>query len=391
MFNSQLYNKNAHFMKRLSVCFLLLSATLKAFAQETLYVGTFSVRGSEGIYSYSFDREQKSFTLLQAIATPESPSYIALSTEGDVLYSANRGGTEQHPDWGSVSSFSINNDTRKLSPLNEISSYGISPCHIAVDDHQDWLYVSHYGGGSLSVFSTEPNGRIDALADSVQHTGSSIHPDRQKTSHVHSIQAIPQSNYFISADLGLDYLKIYEMKGYAAVPAPVSFITTEAGAGPRHFAQMKDTPYIYVAEELTCTVSVHHLDMDQHKTYQIQRLSTLPDSLSVDNPETAFSVADIHISPDGKFLYVSNRGHNSLAIFLIDSDTGTLTTVDHASTLGETPRNFMIDPQGEFVFVANQNSDNITLFQRDSSSGRLTYTGTEIPVPSPVSLVLKSE
>ncbi|WKN43109.1 lactonase family protein [Tunicatimonas pelagia] len=375
-------------MARLTPVFLLLWVNLTAFAQETLYVGTYSVRGSEGVYVYSFDRDNNSFELVQTVSTPESPSFLAISPDENYLYSTNRGGTEGYPDWGSVSSFSIDEKTSRLSLLNEVSSYGVSPCHVAVDDEQNWLYISHYGGGSLSVFPVEANGKIGNLADSVQHTGSSVNPKRQEAPHVHSIQAVPQSDYFLTADLGLDEVKVYQMNGSDATEAFA--ITTEPGSGPRHFTQSADNRFIYIAEELTSTVSVHTLDPKGKKTGQTQRVSTLPDSFADNNTVAVSTVADIHLSPDGKFLYVSNRGHNSLAIYEVDERDGTLTPKGHQSTQGETPRNFAMDPQGEFVLVANQNTDNIAFFERDQQTGQLTPTDTELSVPSPVCLILKS-
>ncbi|MEM9830479.1 MAG: lactonase family protein [Bacteroidota bacterium] len=366
----------------------LLSQSLIVFAQETLYVGTYSVRGSEGIYVYSFDRDNNSFALVQTASTPESPSFLAISPDGNYLYSTNRGGTEDYPDWGTVSSFSVSETSGTLSPLNESSSYGVSPCHVAVDDEQDWLYISHYGGGSLSVFPVEADGKVGDLADSVQHTGSSVNPNRQKAPHVHSIQAVPQTDYFLTADLGLDQVKVYRMDGSEATEDFA--ITAEPGSGPRHFTQSTDNRFLYIAEELTSTVSVHTLDLEQNKTEQVQRVSTLPDAFTDNNTVAVSTVADIHLSPDGKFLYVSNRGHNSLAIFAVDEEDGTLTPQGHQSTQGETPRNFMIDPQGEFVLVANQNTDNIVFLERDQQTGQLTPTDTELSVPSPVCLILTS-
>lgn len=361
------------------VCLLAVSS----LAQEVLYVGTYSVRGSEGIYAYTFDREQQTFELLQTSTTLESPSFLAFSPDGQHLYSTNRGGVGSQPDAGSVSAFAIAPASGKLTALNEVSSYGISPCHVEVDDEGNWLYVSHYGGGSLSVFPIGAEGEIGELADSVQHTGGSVNEERQSAPHVHSIQPIPQSDYFIVADLGLDQLKIYQMDEGDISAAPIPYIATEPGAGPRHFVQAEGTPYIYVAEEMTSTVSVHTLDMQQEETRQIQRLSTLPDDFSGSN-----SVADIHISSDGKFLYVSNRGHNSLAIFEVNAEDGTLTPRGHQSSMGEIPRNFMIDPKGEFVLVANQDTDNVVFFQRDTATGQLTPTGMELSVPSPVCLMM---
>ena len=370
-------------MNRFIFVFLLLWINFTAFAQETLYVGTYSVRGSEGIYVYSFDRDNNSFELVQTASTPESPSFLAISSNNSYLYSTNRGGTKDYPDWGSVSSFSIDEKTSKLSPLNEVSSYGVSPCHVAVDDEQNWLYISHFGGGSLSVFPIENDGHVGNLADSVQHTGSSVNPNRQEAPHVHSIQAVPQTDYFLTADLGLDEVKVYRMDDSEAVEEFA--ITTEPGSGPRHFTKSADNRFLYVAEELTSTVSVHTLELEQNRVNQTQRVSTLPDSFADNN-----TVADIHLSPDGKFLYVSNRGHNSLVIFEVNEKDGTLTPKGHQSTKGETPRNFAIDPQGEFVLVANQNTDNIVFFERNQQTGQLTPTGTELSVPSPVCLILQS-
>jgi len=368
-----------HRLFTLLLCWISVSTS----AQETLYVGTYSVRGSEGVYVYNFDRQQQSFELIQTASTPESPSFIALSPDGQYLYSTNRGGLESHPDWGSVSSFSVDKSSGELTHLNDISSYGISPCHVAVDDEQDWLYVSHYGGGSLSVFPIEAGGEVGELTDSVQHSGSSVNPNRQEAPHVHSIQAVPESNYFLTADLGLDQVKVYQMNQSEAVEEFV--IASEPGSGPRHFTQSADNRFLYIAEELTSTVSVHILNIEKGKTKQIQRISTLPDDYSENS-----TVADIHLSPDGKFLYISNRGHNSLAIFAVNEKDGTLTSKGYQSTQGEIPRNFTIDPQGEFVLVANQNTDNIVYFDRDPQTGQLTATGTELSVPSPVCLILTS-
>jgi 6-phosphogluconolactonase len=368
-------------MNNLLFTLLLFWITMTCLAQETLYVGTYSVRGSEGIYVYSFDREQQSFELIQTATTPESPSFIALSPDGQNLYSTNRGGVDSHPDWGSVSSFSVNKRSGELTHINDVSSYGVSPCHVAVDDQENWLYISHYGGGSLSVFPILARGKVGELADSVQHTGSSVNPNRQEAPHVHSIQAVPESDYFLTADLGLDQVKVYQMNDSKAVEEFV--IASEPGSGPRHFTQSADNRFLYVAEELTSTVSVHTLDVKKAVSKQIQRVSTLPDSFTENS-----TVADIHLSPDGKFLYVSNRGHNSLAIFAVNENDGTLTPKGHQSTQGEIPRNFTIDPQGEFVLVANQNTDNIVFFDRDPQTGQLTATGTELSVPSPVCLIL---
>lgn len=347
--------------------------------KEILYVGTYSVRSSEGVYVYAFDREKRSFELIETATGPDSPSFLDISPDGRFLYTANRQGIGTDSLSGSVSAYRIDPASGKLELLNEASSYGISPCHIYSDE--DHLYLSHYGGGSISVLSLKEDGSIRALVDTVQHTGHGPNKTRQEAAHLHSIQKVPNTAYFLAADLGIDALTFYQIKGDEVVPAPIPAIKTEAGAGPRHFTFSPDGHFLYVAEELSSSVSVYSLDPANRPTSFLQRLPTLPVDFSDQN-----TVADIHLSPDGKFLYVSNRGHDSLAIYRVDPSSGTLELVGHQPVMGKTPRNFMIDPQGTFLLVANQDTDDIIFFQRDVKTGLLEATDIRISVPSPVCL-----
>lgn len=349
--------------------------------REYIYAGTYSTRGSEGVYVLEFQRDSSQLSIIQTATTRKHPSFLDLSADGRFLYSINGEGIDTTTKFGSVGAFSINQADGKLSLINEVSAYGTGPCHIQFSEDGHWLFLSHYGGGSVSVITVEENGAAGPLADSLTHTGSSVNPNRQDKPHTHSAQSIPNTPYFMVADLGIDKLMIYEMKEGKIAPAPVPFVVTEPGTGPRHFAFHPSTGRLYVGEELTSSVSVHEVDVNAGISEQIQRLSTLPDTFSQNN-----SVADIHFSPDGKFLYVSNRGHNSLAIYSVDADSGKLTLTGFQETMGETPRNFMIDPKGEFVFVAHQNTDNIVGFRRDAQTGKLTYAGINVSVPSPVCL-----
>jgi 6-phosphogluconolactonase len=346
--------------------------------KERLYVGTYSVRNSEGVYVYAFDRKKHSFELIATATGPDSPSFLDISPDGQFLYSANRQGIGTDSLSGSVSAYQIHPASGNLQLLNEASSYGLSPCHIFADESH--LYLSHYAGGSITVLSLAKDGSIASLVDTVQHTGHGPHKNQQ-TAHMHSIQTIPGTDLFLAADLGMDLLTFYQIGENGVQQASMAPIKTEPGTGPRHFTFSKDGQYLYVAEELSSSVSLYELDLEQEQTRFMQRLSTLPSDYDGQN-----SVADIHLSPDGKFLYVSNRGHESLAIYQVNPNDGRLAFIGHQSVLGKTPRNFLIDPKGTFLLVANENTDEIIFFDRDLETGLLQDSGVRISVPSPVSL-----
>ncbi len=385
------FTENHHLqMQQTPTKLLLLIATLFAACTapeptneplEILYVGTYTVRGSEGIYAFQFDRANQTFEPIDTMATLDSPSFLTISPDKCFLYSVNRAGVDTSTNFGSVSAFSIDSKSGQLNPLNTTSSFGKSPCHISLRADGEEAYISHYGGGSLSVLEIDADGSIGSLIDTLSHTGSGVNAQRQEAPHVHSIQQIPGTEQVIVADLGIDQLKIYHLENDTLTPAILPAVKTELGAGPRHFTFSPDGRLLYVAEELSSTVSVHQLNLEDGSAEQLQRLSTLPDDFAAYN-----TVADIHRSPDGQFLYVSNRGHNSLAIYEVDSTSGELTLLGHQKTGGDTPRNFHVDVKGEFVLVAHQDSDNITVFERDGETGLLTKLDVELQVPSPVCL-----
>jgi 6-phosphogluconolactonase len=346
---------------------------------EFLYVGTFSVRGSEGVYVYGFDRSARKFSPIQQVGGPDSPSFLDIHPNGQYLYTANRGSLPSDTLAGSVLAYRIDPIAGSLQLINQSSSYGESPCHISVDDSGGRLYLSHYAGGSISVFPVLENGSIGTLMDSISYQGQGPNQERQEASHLHSIQSIPGTDRFLAADLGTDRLYHYHCRQQGLEAATPPYLSTEPGAGPRHFVLSDDGKRVYIAEELSSTVSVYSLG--EAEPEMLQRISTLPTDFSTLN-----TVADIHLSPDGRFLYVSNRGHNSLAIYSIDPESGLLTFKTHVSSGGQVPRNFLIDPEGDFVLVANQDSDNIIFFERDQETGLLTTTELVLEVPSPVCL-----
>ncbi|GAB2572714.1 lactonase family protein [Spirosoma areae] len=351
--------------------------------KEIMYVGTYSVRGSEGVYVFEFDRKAGTMKPLQSVSNAKSPSFLALHPTGKFLYSVNEAGGAPT----GVSAYAVDQATGKLKFLNDQSSVGRGPCHISVDQTGKTAFVANYGGGSLAVLPINANGTLGAPTDSVQHSGTGPDPERQEKAHVHSVTLAPDNRFVYVADLGTDKLHIYEadVKASKVKPAQMPFATVKPGSGPRHFTFHPNGKFAYLVEELTSAVAVFSRDAKTGAlTLLTDNVSTLPADFTGKNTS-----ADIHVDPNGKFLYQSNRGHNSLAIFAISTD-GKLTKIGNQSTEGKTPRNFLIDPKGDFVFVANQDSDTITIFRRDQKTGKLTYTGQSVSVPAPVCLIMAS-
>ncbi|NEU68735.1 lactonase family protein [Spirosoma agri] len=373
-------------MNKVVRCFLGAMLGLSAVAQaqsgkEIMYVGTYSLRGSEGIYVFEFDRKAGTMQQLQAVSNAKSPSFLALHPSGNYLYSVNEGADKL----GGVSSYSVDKATGKLQFMNGQSSLGGGPCHISVDQTGKTAFVSNYGGGSLAVLPIGADGKLKVATDSVQDAGTGPNTQRQDKAHVHSATLAPDNRFVYVADLTTDKLNIFEtdVKASTVKPASTPYATVKPGSGPRHFTFHPNGKYAYLVEELSSSVAVFSRNPKTGELTLIQDgIKTLPADFTDSNTS-----ADIHIDPSGKFLYQSNRGYNGLAIFTIGSD-GKLTKVGDQPTEGKTPRNFLIDPKGEFVFVAHQDSDNITIFKRDQKTGKLTYTGQSVKVPAPVCVIM---
>jgi 6-phosphogluconolactonase len=249
-----------------------------------------------------------------------------------------------------------------------------------VDSQGKNVLVANYGGGTSAVLPIQPDGRLAAPSSIIQHSGSSVNPERQEGPHAHSINLDAGNRFAFTADLGLDKVLIYRFdgaKGTLAPNAPPS-VSTAPGAGPRHFAFHPSGRYAYVINELDSTVTAFRYDGQSGTLTTLQAISTLPAGFSGDT-----TTAEVQVHPSGRFLYGSNRGHDSIAMFAIDPDTGRLTALGHQPTGGKTPRNFGIDPTGAYLLAANQDSDNLVLF-RIEETGRLTSTGQAIQVPKPV-------
>jgi len=366
-------------MKKLALITLICLTSTLTFAQNAdcyLYVGTYTRKTSEGIYVYRFDTQTGDFAPVSIAKGVSNPSFLALSMDKRFLYSV--GGI----NGDSVRAFSINPQSRQLTLLNSQASGGAGGTHLAIDKTGTWVIVGHYTSGSLSVLPAKPDGSLGNVVQLIKQEGKSIDPDRQTKPYVHSINIAPNNTDVFVPDLGTDKIMAYILNpktGQLTAGNP-PFTAVIPGSGPRHFTFHPNGTFGYVIQEMGATITGFTYRSGQLAPFQT--IKTLPD----DYAGRKWS-ADIHISPDGKFLYGSNRAHESLAIFSIDQETGQLTFVGNQLVNGKTPRNFAIDPTGNFLMVANQDSDNITIFKRDKQTGKLTPTGKEIKVSMPVCLL----
>jgi len=346
---------------------------------EYIYVGTFSGDLEKGIYVYSFDRLEGRLSLVQILGEMESPTYIELHPNGKFLYSVNRNSINEEETWGSVSSYSIDPSTGKLTHMNDQPSFGNAPCFISLDSKGRMLFIANYGSGSIAAFPINPDGSLANASKVIQHTGSSVGGERQQGPHAHCAVVSPEDDYLYAADLGTDRVKTYRID-YALKNIDLVLGAdgiADPGSGPRHITISDDQKYLYLLEEMGHQVAVYAIDPDNGALSSIQTISTLP----ADYTGTNFC-ADIHIDPSGKFLYASNRGHNSLAVYRIDRKSGQLTLADIQSVQGDWPRNFSLTPDGEYLVVANQYSNNIVSFKRDKATGLLTFLDqTELAAP----------
>jgi 6-phosphogluconolactonase len=342
-----------------------------------LYIGTYTQSGpethrQEGIFLYSMDAVSGRLTFQQAFDGGMNPSFLAIHPTGKYLFAVNE------LQNGEVSSFSIQPKTGELTFLSRQPTKGAAPCYVSTDAGGQWLLVTNYSSGSLAVYPIH-EGLIGPMADFIQHEGKGPNPVRQERAHAHSIRFAPEGRFILAADLGLDEVRVYSQDTRTGKLQLNSKLSTYPGSGPRHFDFHPNGRLVYIANELDSTITACRWDGNAGVLTAFQTLSTLPASFKGEN-----IVADIHIHPNGRLVYVSNRGHHSLAIYEIDSISGQLTFLRHQETLGQWPRNFSLDPEGRFLIVANQYSDNLVGFEVSQRSGDLTPMGELAKVPSPV-------
>lgn len=356
-----------------------------------LYIGTYtrrqaSVAGpSQGIYVYKMNMSTGALTPLSTASGAENPSFLALHPTQPYLYSVSEIEDLGGQSSGGLSAFSIDPDTGALTMLNTVPSGGTGPCHVLVDGAGRYLFAANYGSGSAAMVPIQEDGSLSGDGHFIQHEGSSVDPNRQTGPHAHSVTLGPTGNLLYVADLGMDRVMVYQVDWASGKLRPSEaqpWVQTAPGAGPRHMDFHPSGKYAYVINEMNLTLTAYAHDAETGVLTELQTVPTLPEGYEGSNN----SCADIHVHPNGRFLYGSNRGHNSIVIFAIDPDTGKLSLLGHQSTQGEIPRNFALDPTGEFLLAANQNTDNIVVFRVNSETGLLTETGIEVQVPVPICL-----
>lgn len=344
-----------------------------------IYVGGYTDGKSGGIHLFRMDSHSGKVT--PAGLGPESvnPSFLAIDPKHRFLYSVNEtaefGGVKN----GAVSAYAVNPTTGELTLLNEQPSGGASPCYLVVDSEGKHVLVANYGG-SVAVIPIKQDGSLGPATCVVPHHGSSINPGRQEGPHAHSINLDRTGRFAYAADLGLDKILLYRFDPLQGTltPSDPAEATAIPGSGPRHLVFSQDRKQAYVINELSNTITVYWHDNHTGSLKPIQTVSTVPDDW-----KGGGTAAEIQLSPDGRFLYGSNRGHDSIVIFQRDGKSGHLSLVGWQPTGGKTPRNFCIDPDGRFLLAANQDSNNIVVFRIDNHTGGLVPTGEIVQVPLP--------
>jgi len=342
-----------------------------------VYIGTYTNQGkSKGIHAFRFDGRTGKLTPVGLAVETVNPSFLTIHQNHKYLYAVgeNRG--------GAVSAFTIDPQSTKLTLINQVSSQGAGPCFVAVDRTGKDVLVANYNSGTLAALPIKADGGLAEASATVKHSGTVFDPKRQGGPHAHSINVSLDNRFAIAADLGLDKLFVYRFDPAAGslTPNEPPFAKVKDRSGPRHFAFHPTGRFAYVINEISSTVTAFTYDKARGVLTEVQTISTLPQDFTGNNNSTA----EVQVHPSGKFLYGSNRGHNSIAVFRIDTRKGTLTPVGHVPTQGNVPRNFGVEPGGSWLIVANQNSDNIVVFRIDGKTGNLTPTGQSLEVGAPV-------
>jgi 6-phosphogluconolactonase len=373
--------------KLLSMSFILLPlAALAAPSMMPLhvYIGTYTGPKSQGIYVSQFDPLNGRLSAPQLAAELKNTSFLAVAPTGKYLYAVEEVGESADKSTGYVAALRISDGSGKLELLNKRSSGGSGPCHLAFDAARKCVLTANYGSGSISILPVNSDGSLGEPSATIQHQGSSVNPERQTGPHAHFICTDPASRFVLACDLGLDKVLVYRLDPSTLflTPNDPPAISMKPGSGPRHLVFHPNGRFVYVINEMRSTLTVCSYDPWKGALNTLQSVSTLPPSFKGHN-----TCAEVQVHPSGKFLYASNRGHDSLALFSIDPDSALLTSLGHQFVEGKTPRHFTLDPTGAWLLAENQDSNNIVVFRVDTGTGKLAATGNAIEVGSPACAV----
>ena len=349
-----------------------------------VYFGTYTGAKSKGIYLSRFNPATGWLTPPELAAATRSPSFLALHPGGRFLYAVGEAGDLQGKRAGTVSAFSIDTKSGQLTLLNSESSGGAGPCHLAVDGSGKCLLAANYGSGSIAALPIQSTGALAAPGSVIQHQGSSVNPQRQSGPHAHFITTDPANRFALTCDLGLDQVLVYRLDPAKAalVANDPPFASVEPGAGPRHLAFHPSGHFVFLINEMGSTLTVFAYDAKRGALKELQTVSTLPEGFAGNN-----SCAEVQVHPSGRFVYGSNRGHDSIAVFGFAAKAGKLTCLEHQPTQGKTPRHFALDPSGQWLLAENQDSDNVVVFRIAAKTGRLSATGQTVAVGAPTCAV----
>jgi 6-phosphogluconolactonase len=364
------------------LCPLRAAEPQKSGSTNTLvYIGTYTGAKSKGIYVCHLDGTTGAVSTPVLAAETPGPSFLDTDARGHFLYAVNSVNTFEGRPAGAITAFSIDQTDGRLTQLNQRSTIGTGPCHVALDRSGKNALVANYGNGSESVLPIQPDGTLGDPSSYIQFEGHGANPDRQEKPHAHGTTFDASNHFAFVCDLGTDRIMSYRLDAEEGklTPNEPPWFSVHAGAGPRHMAIHPTRPFAYVINEMQSSITGMRMDASRGSFREIQMVSLVPDGFTNQN-----TGSEIAIHPSGKFLYGSNRGHDSIAVFQIDPGHGTLSPVQHQPTHGKTPRNFGIDPTGNFLIAANQDSDNLVVFRINQETGKLAPTGQELTVGSPV-------
>lgn len=354
----------------------MIANTTTAATAFRVYFGTQAKRDACGIYMALFDTQTGQLGEAVRVSDSARPGYIVIHPDGKHIYATEASGSAPGGDEGFVSAYRIDEPSGKLIDLNTQPTGARGPCHLSFDPSGKHLLVATYHEASCTTFPIRPDGTLGEAAEPQRHSGSGPNPKRQEAAHAHSINCSPDGRFAFVPDLGMDKIMIYQLTDGVLTPSKPPFVATAPGSGPRHLTIHPSGKFVYACMELSNTVVAY--EYADGKLTEIQTLPTLPPDFTEQS-----TTAEICLTPDGRFLYVSNRGHESLAIFKVDPETGKLTAIGYEPTRGNHPRNFNIDPTGQFLIAANAHTDNVVVFRINQETGLLEFTGSEITVPVP--------